>query len=187
MAVKEWIGEFLERHKARFDPHDWPAAEAAEERLEYTRTWVTAFSLKSITRDEADEASRRLGPTPPNYRREHIPMVVHAVEQLRAERSPTAAAGGTRDEAKLASFGCEHCGGEGLATVYHPRPSDENRIAKTYAAYCVCALGRWTRHNHAQHSPDLLHRIPDFEHVLAGGSAYLAEPPAVIAKGGWPS
>jgi hypothetical protein len=124
MAVKEWIGEFLERHKARFDPHDWPAAEAAEERLEYTRTWVTAFSLKSITRDEADEASR---------------------------------------------------------------PSDENRIAKTYAAYCVCALGRWTRHNHAQHSPDLLHRIPDFEHVLAGGSAYLAEPPAVIAKGGWPS
>jgi hypothetical protein len=88
-----------------------------------------------------------------------------------------------RTIAREASLGCEHCGGDGLVTVYHPQPSDEARIAKTYAAYCCCVLGRWTRRNHAQHLPGLLRRIPDFADVMAGESAYLAEPPELASRG----
>jgi hypothetical protein len=179
MAVKEWIRGFLDRHKARFDPHDWPAFDSSDENTEFVRGWITAFATRQVTEPEADAASRRLTVSPPNFRREHIPMVVQAIEQLRAERNPGIPAGGTREAAKYASRDCPHCGGEGLATAYHPWPSAEHRVAPTSAAYCICPHGRYIKHVHSEHNPELLRRIPDFDHVLNGGSVYLAEHPGV--------
>lgn len=176
MAVKDWITEFLDRHKARFDPHDWPAADAPDERLDFVRGWITAFSLKEVGEKEADEASRRLTISPPNFRREHIPMVLHALEQIRAERNPVTA-GGTREAARDASRSCPHCGGEGLATAYHPFPDPEQRVSATSAAYCVCHHGRLIRRIHGEKEPELLRRIPDLDLILNGASVYLAEPP----------
>jgi hypothetical protein len=178
MPVRDWIAGFLDRHRTRFDPHDWPTSDGSEEMRVYVQTWVTAFNLKEVGEKEADEASRRLSLSPPNFRREHIPMVVQAIDQLRAERGPVAI-GGTREAAKYASRDCEHCGSEGLATAYHPWPSDEHRVAATAAATCICPHGRWIRKNWSESDPDMLRRIPDFDHVLNGGSAYLAEHPGV--------
>jgi hypothetical protein len=178
MAVRDWIAGFLDRHKARYDPHDWPTSETSEEMRVYVQTWVTQFILKEVAEKEAEEASKRLASRPPNFRREHIPMVIQAIEQLRAERNPVAV-GGTREAARYASRDCEHCGGEGLATAYHPWPSAEHKVAPTAAATCICPHGRWIRKVWSESDPGMLRRIPDFDHVLNGGSAYLAEHPGV--------
>jgi hypothetical protein len=175
--IRDWLGDFLHRHKARYNPHDWPAGEATEEYDVYVRTWHTEFATRHVTKAEADEASVRLACNPPNFRREHIPMVVHAIEQIRAERNPMATACGTREAARDASRGCEYCGGGGLATAYHPWPSDEHRVSATAAAYCVCAHGRYIKRNHAETEPDLLRKFVDLDDVLNGASVYLAEHP----------
>jgi hypothetical protein len=175
--IRDWLGEFLDRHKARYNPHDWPAGEATEEYDVYVRTWHTEFATRHVTKSEADEASARLAANPPNFRREHIPMVVHAIEQIRAERNPQATACGTREAARDASRCCEHCGSEGMATAYHPRPSDEHRVAVTAGATCCCPHGKFIRRIWSETDPGMLRRIPDFDHVLNGASVYVAEPP----------
>jgi hypothetical protein len=177
MAVKDWISDFLGRHRARYLPNDWPAEDAVEENAAFLRGWITAFATRRISEQEAETASCRLTTNPPNYRREHVPMVVQAVEQLRAERNPQAVSGGTREAARDASRGCEYCGGGGLATAYHPWPSDEHRVAATAAAYCVCLHGRWIKRNHAETEPMLLRKFVDLDDVLNGASVYLAEHP----------
>ena len=65
MAVKDWIMGFLDRHQARFAPHDWPADGAAEEWREFTKGWITALALRQVTEAEADDASSRLAARPP--------------------------------------------------------------------------------------------------------------------------
>lgn len=181
MAVRNWIDGFLERHKARFNPNDWPDAESSDEMDEYVRCWVTAFVLKDVAEKEADEASRRLVLAPPNWRRDHIPAVVAAVEQLRAEKGPAAGAGGTREAARSASRDCPHCGGEGLALVWHRHPSPERRIAPTASATCICSHGKWIRKVWADTDPQMLRRIPDLAVVLRGESVFVADDPAGIS------
>lgn len=181
MAVRDWIKGFLKDHKARFDPNDWPVDDATEELAEFVRGWVTAFNLKEVSEEEAKTASRRLVLNPPSWRREHIPMVVAAVMDIRAERnrSQGIAPGGTLEASRRASRQCPHCCGDGLTSVYHPWPSVEHRIAPTAAAYCVCPAGRHIKKIHAEQDADLLRHIVDFDHVLNGASVYLAEHPSV--------
>ncbi len=87
MAVRDWITGFLNSHRSRFHPGDWPRDESSDDALEFIRGWVTAFNLKGVTEAEADAASRTLVLDPPNFRREHIPRVIAAVEAARRERN----------------------------------------------------------------------------------------------------
>jgi hypothetical protein len=83
--IRNWVGDFLGRHRARFNPADWPEA-GCDEWYEYVKGWIKAFALKAITEAEADEASQHLTLVPPKWRLDHIPAVVRQVEALRAER-----------------------------------------------------------------------------------------------------
>jgi hypothetical protein len=185
MAIKDWICDLMEKHRARFNPHDWPGV-GSDEFVEYVKGWITAFALLHVGEDEAEAASRRLTMSPPNFRREHVPMLIDAIKQIRAEKDPVslALAGGTREAAKAASRDCPYCGSEGLAPVFHPWPSPEHRVAPSAAAYCVCAHGRWIRKAHAETEPELLRKIIDLDCVLHGASVYLATDPVFAGQDG---
>jgi len=163
--VRQWIGGFLKRHKARFDPRDWPPVEEAEDYRVFVEMWLTAFATREVVEAEADEASRALGPTPPNFRREHLPMVLATIEASRQRRGVQPVTS-TREAARDASRDCPHCGSEGLAVAWAECPDAARRIPETVAAHCVCAHGRFIRKIHAEKSPEMLRRIPDFGEVL---------------------
>jgi hypothetical protein len=173
--VKDWINGFLARHKVRFDPHDWP--ESPEEFREFARMWVTALATAQATEAEADAASVQLAGSPPQYRRDHIPAVLAVIKERRAQAGGSAAS--DRESARSESKGCPHCGGEGLATVYHPAPSRELRVPATVAAHCSCPHGRFMRRKVGQGEggEGLLRRIPD----LANLRGWLLEPPGTFA------
>lgn len=82
MLVRDWIMDFLHRHRARFGPHDWPAP-GSEEFAEFLHGWLNAFSRHSITREEADAASLKLVECPPRYRNDHLPALITSVEITR--------------------------------------------------------------------------------------------------------
>jgi hypothetical protein len=84
--VKDWIIPFLDRHRARFNPPDWPDPETGEW-IEYVKGWITACATKQISEAEADEASRLLVLTPPRWRQDHIPALVSAVLAVRGQKS----------------------------------------------------------------------------------------------------
>jgi hypothetical protein len=176
-VVKDWIDAFLRRHRGRFRPGDWPQP-GCDEMAEFTELWRSAFARGGVTEAEADEGSRLCGERPPNFMREHLPLVLAAVRAARERRG--AAVAETRESAWGLSRGCEHCGGEGLATAFHPRPgwALANRRPVQVAATCVCPLGRWIKRRHAQDSPVLCGRIPDLADVLDGRSRWRAEIPA---------
>jgi hypothetical protein len=81
-------------------------------------------------------------------------------------------------EARALSIGCPYCGGFGLKRVYHPtyrgEPVGEDKAGRivplAVESHCVCPYGRFMR---ACLEPDDRHRIPDFQHVLAGHSIWL--------------
>jgi hypothetical protein len=91
---------------------------------------------------------------------------------------PKAANGGRRGDpppGQAESKDCPHCSGEGMVTVYHPRPDPARRILPTTCADCVCPRGRAMR---GSRKPAELARIVDLEDVLAGGVDWLPDPPA---------
>jgi hypothetical protein len=174
--IREWLPKFLKRHRGRFGPHDWPVDDTEEYR-EYSMLWITQFATREVTEAEADEASRSLGATPPNFRREHLPAVVGAIEAIRRQRGVQPGAG-TREVIRDESRNCPHCGGEGLATAWAAKPDVARKIPETVAAYCCCPSGRWVKRTHADKSPEMLRRIPDFGEVLDGVKPnWLAHPP----------
>lgn len=176
--VKDWIHGFMKRHKARFHPHDWPNADDSEEYREFFLLWVTAFATREVTEAEADEASRLLGSTPPNFRRQHLEMVVGMIESQRKLRGAPEAGSTTQAYAKEASANCPYCGGEGLAMAWAEKPDPAKRIAETAAAFCVCPHGKFIKNAHADKNPEHLRRIPDFGRVLDGfAQGWLEHPP----------
>lgn len=177
-AVRQWIGGFLKRHQARFLPHDWPKADDADESKEFIMTWVTAFATREVTEGEADEASRLLGPTPPNFRRQHLEMVVGMIEAQRKMKGEPAAGTSTREFARDASRDCPYCGGDGLAMAWAERPDPGRRISETVAAFCVCPHGKFMKRTHTEKSPENLRKILDFGQVLDGfARGWLEHPP----------
>jgi hypothetical protein len=174
--VREWIGGYLARLRVRFAPGDWPEP-GSEEFGEWVKGWVTALSLKQVSEREASLAAESLLLAPPNFRREWIPRVVAEIE---SNRSQVGAPAATREAAQLASRNCEHCGGMGLAIVWHPRPNPADRIPETVAAHCVCQHGRWMRRRLTEQDAELVRRIPDFADVQEGRSLWLSEPPEPV-------
>lgn len=174
--VKDWIGGFLQRHKARFAPHDWPADDATEEGREFLLGWLTGFATRVVTEDEANAASIALAATPPRFRNEHLPAVLGAIDATRKARG--CEPGTTREAVRYASLDCPHCGGDGLAMAWTVVPDELRKIPETIAAYCVCRHGRWIRQAHAEKHPEHIRRIPDFAAVLAGYTPdWLDHPP----------
>lgn len=182
--VREWIAGFLGRHRARFNPSDWPEP-GTEEYREYGLGWITAMATLEATEAEADEASRRLTADPPNWRREHIPKIVGMIRTMREVQG---VASDTREDALRRSKDCEYCCGNGIVSVYHPTPDHERRIPVSVGAHCICPHGRWIRRRLSgqEETRDLLRRIPDFSEVLAGLSTWLAEMPGVLPFDGKP-
>lgn len=179
--VKSWIRGFLERHRARYGPMDWPNGFDTEDGLEFIKLWITALATRQVTEAEADNASMSLASEPPNFRREHIPMVVHAIDAARQEQGKTPGCPPNSLEAAQAALkalgGCfgpdpeidastgvlVHdnglgCGGSGLATRWHPRPDPAKRIGPTLQGYCTCPMGRWLKRTHDSN--------PDTKHLL---------------------
>ena len=180
MAVKDWIMGFLDRHQARFAPHDWPADGATEEWREFTKGWITALALRQVTEAEADDASSRLAARPPAWRREHIPAILEAIEAIRQERSGPAPQAMTRERVEHESKAAAHCGGGGLTSVWHPRPDPIAKVPETLAAYCICPMGRWIERIHRDHFPDVRARWIDLADVLAGRSEWRIDPPGMV-------
>lgn len=95
-----------------------------------------------------------------------------------------------RDAAKRQSWGCVHCGGEGMAMVFHPRYAGSRTIledrengrgevlpmpaAAVVAAHCVCPMGQFMR---ARVDEESLRRIPRLQDVFDGRSRYRADDP----------
>jgi hypothetical protein len=78
------------------------------------------------------------------------------------------------------SRGCEYCSGEGIVTVYHPRPDPSRRIPATAPADCVCPRGRAVREAYDEAAR---RRRIDFGDVLAGGVDWLEHSPDLPADG----
>lgn len=174
MLVKHWISGFIDRHRARFDPHDWPA-DGSDEWREYLTGWVTAFATAQVSETEADSASIALVETPPNFRREHLPAVMKAVRERRPEAVAPAS---TREAASDASKSCPHCSGSGITQVTGTFERSGELVERTVAAHCACPHGRWIRNRIAQQEEHLLKRIPDLAEVFAGRSAWRYDDPS---------
>lgn len=181
--VKDWVGAFLQRHKARYGPGDWPA-DATEMRT-YALAWITALACLEATEDEAEAASLSLLESPPRFRADHIANVTAAIKVERERTGKSTHKHETRDDARNASKDCQYCGGEGLATVYHPQPDLSRRVPATSAAHCVCSHGRFIRHMLGMKSENAstLRRIPDLALVVNGASGWRLDPPPGVDGG----
>lgn len=205
--VRDWVHGFMAQHRAMFCPPDWP-----DDSDGYARGWVAAFATldPKPTLDEALEASASLALDPPDYLREHIPMVIAAVKAGRERRGESCggAAPGSLDEAKAALErlgGCHGprpeidektgeivgdrglgCGGSGFATRWHPRPDPDRRIAATLTGYCTCPVGRWLKRQHAERSPALKSCYLDLADEESGLAWWLFAPPAGYTCAGYP-
>ncbi len=166
MAVRDWIDDYIARHKALTGPHDWPLA-GSDDWAEYIRGWALAFIRRGVTEAEADAASARLAETPPKFQKDHLPAVLAVVEAARAAAGNAPAQ--DRESALHASKGCDRCGGSGLVSLFHPDPAN---VPPSVGAHCTCPYGRWVRaHTEA---PDL-RRIPD----LADPGEWRLDPPGL--------
>ena len=175
--VRQWITGFMKRHRDRFKPNDWPDGQDDEESRVFADLWITAFATREVTEAEADEASKSLGETPPNFRREHLQMVVAAIMAMRAQRGVKPGSS-TREAVRDESRDCPYCNGNGLTTVWAEMPDAARRIPETAAAYCCCPHGRFIKRTHADKSPELARSIPDLGEVLDGiKRGWLAHPP----------
>jgi hypothetical protein len=105
----------------------------------------------------------------------------------------------SRDEARERSRGCPHCGGAGLATVFHPRydgfTSTEvelvdhggevvrRDVPARVSAHCICPMGEWMR---GKTDLETIRRIPNLLDVLAGRSRWLARDPTGLTPAAGP-
>jgi len=164
--VKDWLDNFMVQHKSRFRPPDWPEP-ATEDEREFQRLWHHAFRSNSVMQREADVASLRLGVKPPRFAADHLAAIIEEIKDFRAgSRQPQSP--DTREGAEQASHDCPNCGGHGTVTVYSPILTSGR-----CQAHCQCPKGRWLRDTirKGKH-PELLHRIPDWDDVVSGRSAY---------------
>jgi hypothetical protein len=138
MPCRMWVTDFLKRHKARFAPPDWPVG---DDLRVWTEAWMEALDEIRATEVEADEASRHLKMGPPEYRRQHIPLIV---TQIQAIRRSAADAGSpmpdSREAAVEASRNCPECDGAGATWR---RFIGEDEQLYRFAFGCGCPYGRW--------------------------------------------
>ncbi len=182
MRVNEWFGDWIIDHRARHPHTGLPDPESPEGVILY-QAWRKVFVKRGVSDlDVATEASERMVAEPPRFPKDHLPKLLDLAVAVYRDRN--AAGQGNpecdREAAVSASAGCVHCGGQGLAIVYHPRPSRSDRIPADVAAYCVCAMGKWIAANHKQFAVDVYRRTPNLSEVLEGRSVWLAEPPAAV-------
>ena len=92
--------------------------------------------------------------------------------------STTEDAKSERSRLEMENRGCRHCGGNGMAIVFHPRWSGGRHLDGAYpaevAAHCSCPLGCWMRD---RTDPQLQRRIPWIADIEAGRSRWLLSPP----------
>jgi len=189
--VRDWLDDFLERHRRRFNPFDWPEP-GSDENADYARMWLDAFVRDKVREQEADAASVRLGQTPPNWRNDHLPAVMAEIKAMREASTAQAGHGVIADSIETARVQSRHCGwcnGSGLRTVFHPRydgsgilmlerEDDRGELRKRptaarVAAHCICPLGQYMR---AKVGDDNA-RIPELRRVLDGRSLWMAHDP----------
>lgn len=169
-----WFADWLVDHLARHRGDGLPGLMTEEGRLMY-ESWQDAIVSRRISRDGATAASKRLVAEPARFKRDHFPTFLTMAQE--ATRALDQQNGGrarsdlsTREGCELASVGCIRCGGGGLAPVQYSEPAYAAAcgIPAIVSAYCVCALGRWIKANHADKAKDVAARVPDLAEVIAG-------------------
>lgn len=145
----------------------------------YWAALETELARNGVTRAAADAATTRLLTEPPPGVKDHARYLLrYAAEAMGL--NPSANGASSREQAEAASQTCEHCGGLGLTTVYHPTGSDPlHRSPASAASHCSCRMGRWIRARIAASCPDLLPRIPDLAEILAGRTGWLIDCPTL--------
>lgn len=184
MLIKEWLPEAIERHRQRH-PAAWPEHDSEADRR-FRRDWLSALIDVKARPDEFEAASRRLDGPATAFGEDHLPVLLGLIRSQREEPPIFAAPPSDRASAEKASRDCEHCGGSGLAPVYHPLhdgsptrvvEADDGRrytVPTRVMAHCTCPIGRWMR---AKTGGDVLRRIPDFADIRDGKSRLLAYDP----------
>jgi hypothetical protein len=149
--VRDWIFGFLRRYKALIGPGDWPTGEDPDEMELFVLAWITQLGkmVPKPTEEEADAALERLTLAPPEWRRQCIPAVVKAIQDMRLGRVPGGDAPKPRSQAEMTaierSAGCPECDGGGWAHrlgYWHsiPRPFRLD-------LFCRCPAGRFRKEN----------------------------------------
>jgi hypothetical protein len=184
VLVKIWLSEFLDRYKLIHAPREWPET-GSDEWKAFAKMWLLAFSARNVTQVEADAATIRLGLNPPQWRREHIPAMLLAIEEIR-QAAALQAVPDDRDTAFAQSKSCEYCSGEGQVIVFHPayngsrvaefrgRNGEVKRGPSTTVAHCVCPMGRWMR---GKTAGEMLGRIVDLKDIFNGLSRWVLDDP----------
>ncbi len=182
MLIKEWITHALERHQRRH-PAAWPEPESnGERRLQ--GNWTMALIAEKVREVEFDAASRQLDSKGITFGEDHLPILLGLIRSARAVSAPVADGPlpSERSTAERESRSCEHCGGGGWATVFHPRyegcqmieiqcrDGSTRRVASRVPAHCTCKAGRWMR---SRLDDKTKRQIPD----LAELRGWLAEDP----------
>lgn len=182
MLIEEWIEGYMVLIVQRLRPPDWPIS-GSEEWEAYRVSWKSAFARNGVSKSEAWQALHLVEESPPQFKRDYIPVFLEAVKGLRPSSQPAAS---SIEAAKLASKGCVYCGPEqpsGFACVFHPRPDPANRIPATVAAFCVCPLGRF---NLECHTPESRRAFADVARILSGQSGWLLDRPHGVRCDGYP-
>ena len=173
---------FIEQHRELHPGSKLPAFDLSEPM--YTG-WLKVLHARGVAEVAAlYAASERLLTEPPRSFLLHFPaLCAHAEDAMKVLGSRPRHNLSTREGAEAASKGCDRgCSGPGLTVAWHPRPDPMNRLPETVAAYCVCALGRWTERNHAAKQPEIRKRMVDLKDVIEGRRVWLADPPGVLRE-----
>lgn len=174
-------------------PDQWPEVDT-DDYGEFETIWDEALSAARVQDGEAFAAVRRLCAEMdrPKWRSDHLPRVIDAVKQIRAEnlaqgedgKAPAGSPKG-RQQAIDASLGCQRCGGQGITLAYHRlhqggktvnvvvgRDRQEVTVRSVVGAWCECQMGRHIMSVHQAMGND----CPRFKDILSLGE-WLADDP----------
>lgn len=172
-----WFFDWLKEHQYCHPSRTWVAHDD-DGAMRFYAGWIEAFEDNRITRDEAYAATRELQRKDPGYPAKHLKAILLAVAEARS-KSGKGAGLSSRERAELESRDCKRCKGEGLTTVWQMHPDHEHKEPATVAAYCECAMGRWTEQRHREKSPDVHLRTPSVRAIKAApGGKWRLEPPS---------
>ncbi len=86
MMTPDELTRFLDRHRIRYAPHDWPDPESEDYGL-FIEVWIHAFLKADVNYEDAEQASVELGAKPPRFRSDHLPAILEGVREIEHQRS----------------------------------------------------------------------------------------------------
>lgn len=177
-GVDFYFERFLTEHLARHPRAGLPKQGTKEADVVFKAWRKFLGEVEGLSYEALTTASERLITEPAPDKKHFSTLLAFAKEAILA-RKPEGKRNDltSREGAEIASKSCDRCGGTGLVTVWRRLPVPE-RCPETTAAHCVCALGRWMHRYWEAKDSATARRFVDFDRVLNGRSAWLAEQPS---------